>query len=471
MKSDPSAERAVLAGILQHGLDGYTEVADIVGVSSFYDENNAILFRCLQNVINQGKIPDIAAILSSASELGVSQVMSSAENLKYIKAAINYPSNIQNLRKEAIKLKKLETARDLKNLVKSVYDDLDNINGTESFQNIFSKAETPILDFTNGFQHENVPQKIGDNIDEYIDFLEKNKNRKIGISSGYYHYDNLIGGGFRRKTVSLIGARMKTGKSILADNIAIHTGGKLNVPTLMLDTEMTPEDHQNRMLSYFTKIDSKIIEEARFDISQLAKIKEATRKIKSLNYHYESVAGADFEDILGISRRWTIKEVGIENGRTNDCLIIYDYLKLMNSSKINSNMAEHQVLGFQISDLHNFAVKYDVPILSFVQLNRDGILKETTDVVSQSDRLLWLCTNFSIFKIKSYEEIEIDGQEYGNRKLIPLVSRHGPGIDDGNYINMHMQGEYAMICEGQLASHVRNETNRSFDTATDDEEL
>ena len=82
--------------------------------------------------------------------------------------------------------------------------------------------------------------------------------------------------------------------------------------------------------------------------------------------------------------------------------IWYEYLKLMSSSGITNNIQEYQALGFQITNLHNLAVKYDFPCLSFVQLNRDGITKESTDAVSGSDRLIWLCTSFSIFKLKSF---------------------------------------------------------------------
>ena len=126
---------------------------------------------------------------------------------------------------------------------------------------------------------------------------------------------------------------------------------------------------------------------------------------------------------------------------------MYDYLKLMSSTSITNNIQEYQALGFQITNLHNLAVKYDFPCLSFVQLNRDGITKESTDAVSGSDRLIWLCTSFSIFKIKSPEELAEDGPRAGNRKLVPIVSRHGAGLDDGDYINMRMLGEHAKLQE------------------------
>ena len=114
-------------------------------------------------------------------------------------------------------------------------------------------------------------------------------------------------------------------------------------------------------------------------------------------------------------------------------------------------MKEFQVLGFMMTALHNFALRYEVPILSFVQLNRDGINKETTDTASGSDRIIWLCSNFSIYKHKSDEEIAKDGPENGNRKLVPVIARHGEGLQDKDYINIMMNGSYAKITEGKTA--------------------
>ena len=170
---------------------------------------------------------------------------------------------------------------------------------------------------------------------------------------------------------------------------------------------------------------------------------------------------------MSIVRRWLIKDVGLnEDGTAKDCVIFYDYLKLMDSQGVSQDMKEYQVLGFMMTQLHNFATKYKVPVVAFVQLNRDGITKETTDTASGSDRIIWLCSNFTIFKRKTDEEIAEDGPAAGNRKLLPVISRHGGGLDDNDYINCHMEGQFAKIKEGKT----RLELMKSDDSDNDIQE-
>jgi len=249
------------------------------------------------------------------------------------------------------------------------------------------------------------------------------------------------------------------GKSMFGDAVAMNVASNHNIPVLMLDTEMSKEDHLNRILASLSGVEINKISTGKFTENELdkEKVEKAADALKQMPYHYLSIAGQPFDNVLGIMRKWIYQHVGFdENGQTNDCLIVYDYLKLMGSEKISHVLQEYQVLGFQITQLHNFCVKYDVPCLSFVQLNRDGITKESTDVVSGSDRLIWLCTSFSILKMKSDEEIADDTTAYGNRKLVPVVARHGPGLDDRDYVSIKMFGDCGKIEE----SKTRNEINR-----------
>ena len=121
----------------------------------------------------------------------------------------------------------------------------------------------------------------------------------------------------------------------------------------------------------------------------------------------------------------------------------------MDAQGISSDMKEYQLLGFMMTSLHNFATRYKIPILALMQLNRDGESNEGTSAASGSDRIIWLCSNFTIFKNKSPEEIAEDGPDAGNRKLVPVVARHGGGLDPRDYINCHMTGWCAKIVEGK----------------------
>ena len=121
----------------------------------------------------------------------------------------------------------------------------------------------------------------------------------------------------------------------------------------------------------------------------------------------------------------------------------------------SGDIKEYQMLGFMLTSLHNFAVRYSIPILAFMQVNREGITKESTDIASGSDRIIWLCSNFSVFKHKSPEEIAEDGgYESGNRKLKVLVTRHGAGMDENDYINCHFKGTVGRITEGDTKFEV-----------------
>lgn len=456
---DIGAERAVLAGIFQYGIDGYITVSNLITADSFGNTNNQIIFKCLEKIINNNQSVDIASIIATAKHLEVYDIISTPQELKYIKSLFDFPINKDNIFNFAIQIKKFEFARKIKKLTTKVNKDVESINGTESINDIIQLLENPVTEFLREDDGGDTPEKIGKDIENYIDFLKDNKCDVIGIPTGFSKYDEAIGGGLRRKCVDLIAARPKVGKSVFADNVALNVASK-NIPVLMLDTEMSKEDHLNRLLANMSGVPINEIATGQFaeDEEKYKKVIENMEKLSSIPYSYISVAGKPFEQILNLIKRWILQEVKTdENGKTNNCLIIYDYLKLMSSSSITNNIQEYQALGFQITSLHNLCVKLDIPCLSFVQLNRDGITKESTDAVSGSDRLIWLCTSFSIFKIKSPEELAEDGPNAGNRKLVPIVSRHGAGLDDGDYINMLMQGAHSKLRELKTRNEFKNQ--------------
>ena len=460
--SDPTVERIVLAGIYSFGQDCYLDISDLLSVESFTDKTNQALYKCFKHLLEEKGIStlDESSLYSAANDTGSEWIFEKTSECRHVRGILNTDVTQENIRTWTAKLKKLEIARSLHKTLMTATEEVASVSGDEPIGSILGIAEKKILDFTTNISKEEneEPTEIGNGLDDYLDHIENDPVDVVGISSGYPLYDYAIGGGFRRKTVNLIGARTGVGKSMLAGNIGLHVAEELGLPVLYLDTEMSNEDHWHRMIANKAGVTIHEVESGKYVKSDIKtkKVRDAATEISAMPLHYLNVSGKSIEEMLSIMRRWLVKSVGFDDaGKTKPCLIIYDYLKMMSSEGISASMKEYQILGFMMTEMHNFAVRYDVPILSFIQLNRDGIDRETTATASGSDRVVWLTSNLCIFKPKSDEEIADDGEENGIRKIVPLKCRHGAGLPSGDYINMLCQGEYARVVEKETKYNLR----------------
>ena len=460
--SDNACERAVLAGVCRHGADAYYDVVDMLQESTFNVESNKLIWRCIQHIMkadDTAKI-DVALIHSAAHEMGISYILAKKEEIAHLQAILNFPINIENVRKFAAKIRKLEITKLLHEQLETAQQKLLEIKGDETVAHILGIAEDSIFNFTSLLNdNSDAPLLMGADAEERLKKLAENPVTQIGIPTGFHVWDQSIGGGLRDGTINVIGARPKTGKTVLSDNMGYYIADTVKIPVLNLDTEMLKIDHENRIVAMLSKVPINEIETGQFakHRSLKDKVLNNAKHLNDIPLYHKSIAGKPLEEQLAIMRRWIAKEVGLNpDGTAKRCVIIYDYLKLMDSAGIEKNLAEHQVLGFMMTTLHNFAVRYKVPILAFMQLNRDGITKETTDVASGSDRIIWLCSNFTIFKMKSDEEMAEDSVKNGNRKLVPVVARHGAGMDSKDYINCKMEGQFALVKEGKTKFEIGN---------------
>ena len=466
---DLAAERAVLGGIYTYGEDAYVDVSDIIQQPTvFSDTSNQALYKIFSFLIEKREMKNLdqSSVMSAANELGFNFLFEKPDELSHVKSILHSQIRLENVRFWAAQIRKLQIARMLRDQLSSAIVDIEQLTGKESVDAIVGIAENSIFDFgelLNADNKNNEPVRVGKGVREYYRHLAANPVEQVGISSGFKYLDKYIGGGFRRKTVSLLGARTGVGKSMISDNVALHVSRVLKIPVLYLDTEMTTEDHWHRVGANLSGVAIERLETGKFGKSREDKlgVKHAIEVMEDIPLDYLNVSGKPFEEIISIMRRWIKKNVGFDDkGKVNDCLIIYDYIKMMTSEGISAALQEYQALGFMMTSLHNFSVKHDVPIFSLVQLNRDGIDKETSDVVSGSDRVTWLATNLTVFKPKSDDEISADGGiENGTHKLVTIKARHGGGTPYGDWLNLVMTGELGRIEEGETHINIKKKQN------------
>ena len=457
MLANVGIERAIIASLCQHNKDALIEIEDIgTSVESFTTTSNQALFSSLKFLIdNTGKV-DQALLLITLKDLGYSALFETKKDIEYIGSLFNFPIKVENIREFAIRLEKITIARQAILKHREAIEALQEINGSESIEKIIQLSEDPIFNLVTEINKgkDSGPHLLFENIEELIEELKENKCEAAGVQTPWAIYNSAIGGGLRRGGVNLISARPKKGKSTLGKEAILHFI-KNGIPCLLLDTEMVLKDQLIRAVASLSEIQLKDVESGKFsdNYHNEQKIKKVISKYKNDKcFWYEAIHGRSFEEVLAIIRRWIVKNVGYDdNGNVNNCVVVYDYFKLMDKTQLD-NLQEYQAMGFQISRLTDFCKEFDFACLAFVQLNRQND-------ISQSDRLRWLCHSYGAFEEKQPEEIMNDQAENGNRKLTIYDTRFGPGIDDGDYICYNFDRGINKINEICLKSQIGQRQN------------
>ena len=197
--NNSASEKAVLAGLLNHGVDAYIDVDDIISVNTFDFEQNQILYACIEKALEGSSSVDLPSLLSVAKDLGLDSIIEEEVALDDIKALFKTDIDLNNVRKHAVKLKKLEIARDIKGKVKQIISDVSDVTGDESIDEILNIAESPIfaLSSTLNGSVEDKPITLGKEVSEYISHVEEKPSSFLGLTSGFVRFDDAIGGGFR----------------------------------------------------------------------------------------------------------------------------------------------------------------------------------------------------------------------------------------------------------------------------------
>ena len=182
MKQNVAAERAVLAGLCQFGIDVYYEIG-YVETSTFTDVGNQNIFRCLERIFKDSNEIDLSSILSAATELSLYEEIANENEMGYVRSLFNMPISKEGVSANAARIVKLKFADDAAILSERKKTDLGNVNGDESLVDLISMIEGPLLDFTAGVYKEsdNTPQKISDNIDQYLQDI----NQQGTVTQGY----------------------------------------------------------------------------------------------------------------------------------------------------------------------------------------------------------------------------------------------------------------------------------------------
>ena len=434
----------VLSAVVRHGYEAYIDCAEIIDSDTFDDMRDSIIWTVYKNIYEGNNPPKRvtgAEYLSVARNIGYGTEIK--ENLKYIGELNQRETDSQQVIRAAKTLRKEQIKRDGILKMKLAINDLENLSITPStsIDELISKIESPVFDYISSLSADTATiQKMSIGAREYINDLLENPRENIGIPSFCALWNDAVGGGYR-PGLDLKSARKKQGKSTLAINdMKSIAGPSLRIPVLYLDKEMPLEAGQLRLTSSIAKTPINKIERGLINpgSKEHTSVMKALTEFEGMPVWYANVALTPFDEMLSMIRRWLVRIVGYgENGKINPALIVYDYVKLGDASELKGNTAEHQIIGFQATQLANLGIKYGVPISAYVQSNQEN-------KVSQSDRLSWLCNALTYFVTPTDEE-RMANPQLGNRYYNVDCSRFGPGLAVSDVICMNLNGQYADI--------------------------
>lgn len=180
---------------------------------------------------------------------------------------------------------------------------------------------------------------------------------------------------------------------------------------LILDTELSLEEVQARIISSLTQIPEFYIRHKHFKKSREMrdKVDAAREIIRPLfaKVSHVSISGKPLEEQLSISRRWYHKHI---HGTNRKCLIALDYFKLGARQDFRSEKSLSITIGEKADEFKSLAKELNVPVFAFCQANREaedtkaGGRLSNSSVVAGSDMITQFCSNAFLLERMSPEE-------------------------------------------------------------------
>lgn len=193
-----------------------------------------------------------------------------------------------------------------------------------------------------------------DTLHRFMDFVvQAGEKRDNFISSGYSNLDNILGGGFIRGGLYILGARPAVGKSTFAVNLADNIEGN----ALFVSLEMTPEQITAKRVSRRIGVSSSRLLSGQLSDQTWEKVAMASSDISQRGLYLNSRYDLTVQQIALLAQ-------AVPELRT----VIVDYLGLIQPATRSASTYENVS---QISrELKRMAISLNVPVICLCQLSR-----------------------------------------------------------------------------------------------------
>lgn len=364
MPQDIEAERIVL-GMLMTDTDAYQRVADILTPKHFYNESHQLIYQAIANLKDNNNPTSFIAV---CDELKKANALEKAGNVSYVvdlSGAVTTSVGLEYYCKIIAEkyLRRLITQQACETLKEGQDESVDLDNALEHAYKGLERLQQYAHD--DDFEEmDTVLRRVQKNLQDAC-----NSDGITGIPSGFIELDGITSG-FHPGELIVVAGRPGMGKTIFALCLAKHAAVVLNIPTAFFSLEMTNEDLGKRLLSNQSKVNSKLMDNGKFEQEDWRKIDLALGQMQGHPIYFNEMAGMTINKLCSKARR-IVQEKGVQ-------LILIDYMQLI-QSEANKHVTRQEMIAEISRQLKLLAKDLKIPVIVLSQLNRNIESREGVD--------------------------------------------------------------------------------------------
>ena len=238
-----------------------------------------------------------------------------------------------------------------------------------------------------------------------------------------------------RGELVIFGAQQKVGKSIMLLNVAVDML-RQGYSVLYIDSELSTRLFTARLLAYLSEVSYRDLTSGNYSKEQEDKINAAREWIKTRRFTHIYMPFFDAQAIYTAAKQ-------VDHRQSIDVIII-DYFK-----STGDDMDAYQTYAAmgRCVDLVKNEIAGDMNIVAVgaAQATINNKLADSAKIARNASTIIMLMD-------KTPEEIEADGAECGNKKMVVTVNRNGAQMAAGEYIDLMFDGDH--ISYKQAKQHV-----------------
>ena len=414
MPNSPEAEQSVVGAMLIDK-DAIQIAAEIVSEDDFYNKQLGTVFETMVELDKEGSAVDVVTLQNRLREKNVAPVVSSAEFMGELVAAVPTSANVkyyaQIVAEKSTLRKLIHVSEDIVNTCYSEADDLEGIlNGVE-------KSVFEITQKRNTGDFVPIDQIVMDALDS-IEKASKMKGNVTGLSTGFIELDYDTAG-FQPSDLILIAARPSMGKTAFVLNIAEHMAFHDNKCVAIFSLEMSKKQLVNRLLAMESHVSSQNIRTGTMSDMDWDSIVESGSLIAGSKLIIDDTPGISIQELRSKCRKYKMDH--------DLQIIMIDYLQLMTGGGKNVKSREQEISEISRS-LKALARELNVPVVALSQLSRAvesrpdhrpmlSDLRESGAIEQDADMVMF------IYRDDYYNK---DTEKKGVADIIIAKQRNGP---------------------------------------------